>query len=138
MANNKKKKLRSIWSSMKTRCSNKNRADYQRYGGRGIVVCNRWLKVDNFIEDMSSQYKVGLTLERKNNDAGYSPNNCFWATRKEQANNTRRNRKITWNGMTKTISQWIDYSGVKSSTFRQRFYVYGWNFGDCMSGGSFG
>jgi hypothetical protein len=78
------------WQSMHQRCENPNSKNYYRYGGRGITVCKRWQKFDNFIKDMGSKPAHGLSIERKNNDKGYSPSNCTWATLHQQARNTRR------------------------------------------------
>ena len=78
-------------------------------------------------EDMASSWKQGLTLDRIDNDGNYSKENCRWADRKTQNNNTRRNRYITINGVTKTLSEWCEHSSLKSSTIRQRYYVYKWS-----------
>lgn len=85
----------SIWTNMKSRCLNKNIGDYRYYGGRGITICDRWLKFENFFEDMGKR-PAGLTLERVNNTKGYFPSNCIWASRTVQARNQRkpRNGKI--------------------------------------------
>ena len=78
-----------IWGAMKTRCTNKNYPQYDDYGGRGITVCERWLhSFENFLADMG-ECPDGLTIERRNNDAGYCKDNCKWATRAEQNNNKR-------------------------------------------------
>lgn len=118
--------LYQSWKNMKLRCDDPNHPFAYRYHSRGISYHPRWKSFDNFYEDMSPSYKQGLTLERENNDKGYSLENCRWATPKEQANNTRRNRHLTIRGKTKTLAQWCDESAVKPSTVRQRFYVYGW------------
>jgi hypothetical protein len=122
-------KLYKIWSSMKSRCNNPNDKYYHNYGGRGITVCDRWDKADgfkNFYADVGEPQK-GMSLDRIDNNKGYSPENCRWATRKEQQNNTRVNRMITINGTTKTIHQWCDQMGIKYETARRRIDTYGWS-----------
>lgn len=81
--------LYRTWQDMKRRCYNKNRPEYKNYGGRGIKVCKRWLEnFWNFVNDMGEKPE-GYSLERKNNDKGYYPSNCKWASRKDQNSNKR-------------------------------------------------
>lgn len=77
-----------LWQTMHSRCENPNCIGYKNYGGRGIKVCDRWFKFENFFEDMGKKPE-GLSLERINNNKGYSPDNCKWATRIEQSHNSR-------------------------------------------------
>ena len=115
-------RLYRIWANIKTRCLNANSAQYYRYGGRGITICDQWK--DNFQAfydwSMSHRYSEGLSIDRINNDLGYSPNNCRWATPKVQANNTSRCRMLTVNGETKTMREWCEIYGMNYSLVRDR------------------
>lgn len=112
--------LYSVWTNIKTRCYNRNSDHYKDYGGRGIVMCDRWLIFDNFYNDVIDSYKEGLTLDRYlNNDGNYEPTNFRWATIGEQNRNTRKNVYLVYNGVTKTQSELSRELGVS-----QHFIIY--------------
>lgn len=116
------KKLLGVWRAMRNRCYNVNQKAYKYYGGRGIVVSERWLGIDgfkNFVNDMGDK-KDGDTIERINNNGNYEPVNCKWATQDEQANNKRNSRHITANGETKTLAQWARSLGCNSAAILYR------------------
>lgn len=114
-----------IWKGMITRCTNPKSKHWLKYGARGIGVCERWRKFENFLADMG-QVPPGLTLEREDNAGNYEPGNCRWATPLEQAQNTRRNNKITINGVTKILAEWARESGVHRRTIMSRLAL-GWD-----------
>ena len=110
--------LYSRWANIKDRCFNEKSKDFSRYGGRGIVVCEEWRgSFQAFYEwAMNNGYKEGLQLDRKDNDGPYSPENCRWATPKENSNNRRDNFKIEVNGQRKTVKEWSDTTGIPIQT----------------------
>jgi hypothetical protein len=96
----------SSWVNMKNRCLNPKTIGYSAYGGRGIKVCKRWRNsFEEFFKDMGSKPTPRHTLDRKNPDGNYEPNNCRWATEEEQQNNRRNNRVIEYKGESLTVSQ---------------------------------
>lgn len=115
------------WYKMISRCHNEKDPDYSYYGGRGIKVCLRWRKsILNFIEDMGER-KTDLTLDRINNNKGYSKSNCRWATRKEQFLNRRPAKNvpyITFKGKTKSVKEWSTITGIKYITLYNRLKLY--------------
>lgn len=113
----------AIWRSMNQRCYDKNSHAYNRYGGRGINVCERWQLFENFYADMGDKEK-GMSLERLNNDGDYSPENVIWATAKEQANNRRSNVVLEHNGKKQTMKQWCDELSLNIGTVWSRLNVY--------------
>jgi hypothetical protein len=122
-----------IWGLMKARCTNTRGKFYFRYGGRGITVCERWLhSFENFLADMGPRPSPKHSIERTNNAFGYTPENCVWATSIQQANNTRWNHLLTFNGETLTIAQWARSTqalaiGLCYYTLRSRINFLGWS-----------
>ncbi len=109
-----------VWKSMRERCTNPTAASWAGYGGRGITVCDRWSCVANFVADMGLRPSPRHSLDRIDNSLGYSPDNCRWATQKEQANNTRANVQITIDGATRTLKQWAEHFGVDYAVVKER------------------
>ena len=112
--------LYHVWYSMMRRCHHPAHKYYASYGGRGITVCERWMSLAAFVEDMGGSYVSGKTLERVDNNDGYHPGNCIWAGASEQQNNKRSNVVVTIDGCSQTISEWMRSLGVKKPTYRKR------------------
>lgn len=135
-------RLNRIYYCMRTRCLNPNFKEFKHYGGRGISICKEWINPEvvalgrygratkgwltfkNWA--MLNGYKDGLTLDRIDNNKGYSPDNCRWVTMKTQCNNTRRNHLITYKGKTQSLSAWCRELGLNYSTVRARLNTYHW------------
>lgn len=108
------------WSNMKQRCYNKNATRYKNYGARGIRVCSQWRNdFWQFVEDMGERPK-GYTLNRIDNDKGYSPENCEWASRYDQDRNTTKNRYLTYKGVTRVFDDWCKQFNIPRSTLNKR------------------
>ena len=109
----------TIWKSMRRRCNDPKCPEYKDYGGRGIKICERWNDFNNFFEDMGDRPK-GMSLDRKNNDGDYCPENCRWATPKEQSNNARSNKLLAYKSKTRNIAQWARHLDMNEGTLRYR------------------
>ena len=107
------------WANMLQRCTNPNNPAFADYGGRGITCCVRWETFAYFYADMGDR-PPGLTLERIDNERGYEPGNCRWATRAEQNRNRRGRRLLTHNGETLRISEWAQRLGIAEPKLRER------------------
>lgn len=118
---------RHIYLDMIRRCTRRTRADFCHYGGRGIKVCARWsASFDAFLADMGQRPSPRHSIERIDNDRDYEPENCRWATQKEQTRNTRRTRLITANGRTQCMSAWAEELGAPPRLIQQRIDLLGW------------
>jgi hypothetical protein len=118
-----------VWRDMRRRCSNPKADSWHRYGGRGIKVCDAWENdYDNFFEwAIDNGYKEGLSIERKDFNGNYEPDNCTWITMYEQHSNESRNVFIEHNGEVKTMAQWCREIGFSEITARKRHCKYGAN-----------
>ena len=115
----KNKNLYWAWKSMKQRTQNPKCKAYKNYGARGITVCQEWQKFEAFFRwAINNGYKRGLELDRKNNDEGYSPENCRWVTRQENLNNRRITIYLTVRGETQTCSIWEKRTGIPQGSLR--------------------
>lgn len=123
-----KTRIFRIWAHMRSRCNDPTNDHYNRYGGRGIKVCDEWYK--DFMKfynwSIANGYSDKLSIDRINNDKGYCPDNCRWATAKTQANNTSQNKRVEYNGETHTIAEWSDIVGIKQNTITYRL-KRGWS-----------
>lgn len=97
-----------VWNRMKSRCKSRDPAKAKTYLNRGITVCTEWDDFKNFYDDMIETWVPGLTIDRIDNNLGYSRSNCRWASLKEQARNTTRNRFLEHNGIVKTAIEWSE------------------------------
>lgn len=122
-----------IWKGIVARCTIQSASGYANYGGRGITVCERWRNsFANFLADMGERPSENHSIERIDYNAGYSPENCRWATRIEQNRNTRANRKLTIFGETKCLSEWAEQYGINEASIRRRLDS-GWSECDAVT-----
>ena len=125
-----KTRLYRIWRAMIERCRNENHWAYQYYGAKGITICDEW--ANDFIAfrewALSSGYAENLTIDRIDNSKGYSPANCKWATRKQQANNRSFCKMIEYQGKSQSLMQWCEELGLNYNRVYSRLYKCGWTF----------
>lgn len=115
------------WTGMKRRCLNKNDPSYDRYGGRGIRICDRWLtSFENFYADMGPRPSDGYSIERIDANRDYEPNNCKWIPMRDQAANKRSSVRLTHNGETHNLKEWSLITGMPYGTMQAR-HANGWD-----------
>ena len=128
-----KERLRRTHEGIIQRCLNPNNDRFKDYGGRGITICDEWLKFDNFeLWSLSHGYDESLTIDRIDNEGNYEPSNCKFSTKKEQSRNTRRNRVYEINGVSKTLVEIAEELNMNYSSLRKRL-VRGWTIEKAMS-----
>lgn len=130
-------RLYQIWKNMKNRCYNPKIREYQYYGYRGITICESWLNSFESFRDwaVNNGYKDNLSIDRIDVNGNYEPSNCRWATKTEQLNNTRRNKLLTYNGRTMTVTKWAEELGISVTTLWSRLYRYKMPISEALKGG---
>jgi hypothetical protein len=121
-----------IWHKMIERCKRPESTAYHRYGGRGISVCERWSVYENFLADMGRRPSSKHSLDRINNDGNYDPQNCRWATVLEQSRNRSDNLRIEHQGVTLTLVEWSEKTGLSQATIGYRLRM-GWKVEDALT-----
>lgn len=121
------------WISMKSRCNNTSNAGYPEYGGRGIKICRRWRRFENFYEDMGKRPSPQHSLDRIDNDGNYSPDNCRWATKLEQALNTRRAKVAFYKGKVRSLTEIAAMTGVSYKALYHRLVDMDWSVKDAVT-----
>lgn len=123
----------TCWASMLQRCHTPTDTGFSHYGARGIRVCDRWRNsFENFLADMGRKPSPNHSLDRIDNDGNYEKANCRWATSRQQANNTTRNRLVTFAGHTHTLQEWCDLLGITSHHVVRSRIHRGWSFVDAV------
>ena len=131
-------KLYRVWTMMIRRCTNPKDCNYNRYGKRGITVCEEWKDYSVFRDwAIKTGYKeehsrAECSLDRIDNNGNYEPSNCRWTNMKTQSNNTRINTVVSYKGAKKTLSEWADYYKIPYDLFMNR-YCNGWTFEEIIN-----
>lgn len=125
-------KIHHLWKGMMSRCYSPANFAFEHYGQRGITVCEKWHTFENFFEDMGER-PPGRSLDRIDNNGPYSPENCRWATRAEQARNKRSNRVLGWRGEEKVLSDWAKCLGISGRVIAHRLDILGWDIERTLS-----
>lgn len=120
-----------IWEAMRRRCNDPSFDSYRFYGARGVAVCARWQRFENFLADMGDA-PTSMSLDRKDTHGNYDPTNCQWATEKDQQNNRANNNLLTLDGVTLNLTQWSEKTGIARGTLRRRI-ASGWPTGDVLN-----
>lgn len=124
-------RIHETWKHMIQRCSNKKHPYYKDYGGRGITVCDEWIGTEGFIRfnewASANGYQENLTLDRIDNNKGYTPDNCRWVDHLTQCNNKRNNKRYEYKGESHTIAEWARLYGIKYTTLNKRLSKLGWD-----------
>lgn len=115
-----------VWLNMKARCAYKSTHSYKYYGARGISVCERWMKFENFLEDMGRRPSPSHSIDRLDSNGNYEPDNCKWSDDFEQNNNRSNNRRLTYDGKTMNLFQWAREVGINPKRIHARL-VAGWS-----------
>lgn len=131
---NNRKRLKSIYNGMKNRCYDKNSINYKYYGDKGVTICDEWMEsFDNFYSwAINNGYSNELTIDRIDSNKSYNPDNCRWATKRDQCYNRSMSVKLTLNGRTMYMSEWAKELGIDKRTLSWR-YKNGWSDEEILS-----
>ena len=129
-----RKRLKSIYNGMRLRCYNENNVNYKYYGGKGVTICDEWLlSFENFFDwAINNGYNENLTIDRIDSEKEYSPDNCKWSTKKEQAYNRSMSVRLTLNGRTMYMTEWAEELEIDKKILSWR-YNNGWSDEEILS-----
>lgn len=123
----------NVWHGMHTRCGNSQAISYATYGARGITVCPEWKSFERFFADMGKRPTPEHSIERLDNNSGYTKENCVWATREVQAKNKQNTVRWLYQGNLKTVCEWANVMGILPRTLRSRVSLLGWSIEDALT-----